>query len=125
MNMVDKSQTSKYKYGDISLWVLVAAIVLSGNYLMFYYREQIAVFRLLFTFFGLAFVLAIASRTSQGITVIDYAQSSWVEMSKVIWPKPNEAKQISIVVLCAIVLITLALWLVDSVLTVAVRSLLG
>ena len=123
--MINKSQTSKSTYGDISLWMLIAVIVFCGNYLMFYYREQIAVFRLLFTFFGLAFVLAIASRTTQGAFVINYAQSSWVEMSKVIWPKPSEAKQISIVVLCAIVLITLALWLVDSVLTVAVRSLLG
>ncbi|MEC8882553.1 MAG: preprotein translocase subunit SecE [Pseudomonadota bacterium] len=123
--MVDKSQTSKYRYTDISLWVLIVAIVFCGNYLMFYYREQIAVFRLLFTFFGLAFVLAIASRTTQGVFVINYAQSSWVEMGKVIWPKPSEAKQISIVVLCAIVLITLALWLVDSVLTVTVRGLLG
>ena len=123
--MVGKSQTSKFRYTDVSLWVLIAAMVLCGNYLMFYYREQIPVFRLLFTFFGLAFVLAIASRTTQGVFVINYAQSSWVEMSKVIWPKPSEAKQISIVVLCAIVLITLALWLVDSVLTVVVRSLLG
>ena len=123
--MINKSQASKLNWIDVSLWLMIAFIVVCGNYLMFYYREQIALFRLLFTFFGLAFVLAVASQTSQGVSVISYAKASWVEMTKVVWPKVDEAKQISIVVLCAIVLITLVLWFVDSILTLTVKNLLG
>ena len=125
VGMISKDETSKLKWKDIILWFLVTTVVFSGSYTMFYFREQIVAFRLLFTFLGLACALGIASLTSQGLFVIKFSQSAWGEMQKVVWPKPDEAKQISLLVLVSIVLITLAIWLVDSILTVMVRNLLG
>ena len=70
-------------------------------------------------------VAALAAQTASGKQVIRFASASWVEMAKVTWPKPAEARHISIVVVCAVALITLLMWVVDSLLTVIVRNLLG
>ena len=110
---------------DILLWTFIVGIVLGGSYAMYLFREQISVFRLLITFCGMMFVLSIASQTSAGSRVIRFSSAAWVEMAKVSWPKPTEARHISIVVVCAVALITLMMWLVDSLLTIIVRNLLG
>ena len=110
---------------DILLWTFIVGIVLGGSYAMYLYREQISVFRLLITFCGMMVVLSIASQTSVGSKVIRFSSAAWVEMAKVTWPKPTEARHISIVVVCAVALITLMMWLVDSLLTIIVRNLLG
>ena len=110
---------------DILLWTFIVGIVLGGSYAMYLFREQISVFRLLITFCGMMVVLSIASQTSAGSRVIRFSSAAWVEMAKVTWPKPTEARHISIVVVCAVALITLMMWLVDSLLTIIVRNLLG
>ena len=125
VSMINKNQTRGSKWLDIFLWVLIISMAVSGSYLLYYFREQISIFRLLFTFSGLAVLIGIASQTSQGVQTILYARTAWVEMTKVVWPKPSEAKHISIVVVCAIAFITTVLWIVDTILTVLVRSLLG
>jgi len=124
-SMIEKTQISKSRWLDLVLWVVIAGLTLLGSVLLYYYREQISVFRLLFTFIGTAGVVAIASQTTQGKEVRVYANSAWVEMLKVVWPKADEAKHISIVVVCAVCIITTIMWMVDSLLTVMVRGLLG
>ncbi|MAV28822.1 MAG: preprotein translocase subunit SecE [Legionellales bacterium] len=110
---------------DLLLWTFIVCIVLGGSYAMYLFREQISVFRLLITFCGMMVVLSIASQTSAGSRVVRFSSAAWVEMAKVTWPKPTEARHISIVVVCAVTLITLMMWLVDSLLTIIVRNLLG
>jgi preprotein translocase subunit SecE len=126
-NMVEKNMKSNAgtRASDVVLWLIIVSFIAIGSYAMFLFREQISVFRLLFTFSGLTIALALAGQTSQGIQVRHYAQSAWTEMAKVVWPKPDEAKKVSIAVVCSIVVITFCIWLIDSLLTVIVRSLLG
>lgn len=124
--MADKHHAKQENsWVDILLWTLIASIVLGGSYTMYLFREQISVFRLLITFCGMMVVLSIASQTTAGSRVIRFSSSAWVEMAKVTWPKPTEARHISIVVVCAVSMITLMMWLVDSLLTIIVRNLLG
>lgn len=123
--MIDKTQAKKSTWLDVTLWALIASLTLLGSILLYYYREQISVFRLLFTFFGTASMVALASQTTQGRQVRAYAESAWVEMLKVVWPKTDEAKHISFVVVCAVCIITTIMWVVDTLLTVMVRGLLG
>ena len=125
VSMTEKKQMQKSTWFDLSLWFLIASITILGSFFLYYFREQISVFRLLFSFLGLGVVLVIASQTTQGRFVRDYATAAWGEMHKVVWPKASEAKHISIVVVCAVCLITTAMWVVDSILTVMVRGLLG
>ena len=110
---------------DLLLWTFIVCIVLGGSYAMYLFREQISVFRLLITFCGMMVVLSIASQTSAGSRVIRFSSAAWVEMAKVTWPKPTEARHVSIVVVCAVAVITFLMWLVDSLLTIIVRNLLG
>lgn len=123
--MIEKSQTLKTTWLDVVLWFAIAGIVVVGSYLMYFYREQISVFRLLFTFCGFAAVVFLASKTTSGIATLQFSKSAWIEMSKVVWPKADEARHISTVVVCAVAFITMLLWLVDSILTVVVRYMLG
>ena len=124
--MSEKRQVNQdYSWTDVLLWFAIASIVLGGSYAMYIFREQISVFRLLITFCGMMVVLSLASQTTAGARVIRFSSAAWVEMAKVAWPKPTEARHISIVVVCAVALITLMMWLVDSLLTVIVRNLLG
>lgn len=128
MNMVMSQKQkvdSKSSWLDYLLWATIIFVVVGGSYSMYYFREQIGVFRLLLTFCGLMLSLLLASRTQIGNQVIHFANSAWVEMAKVAWPKPHEARHISIVVVCAVVIITLMMWLMDSLLTVLVQYLLG
>lgn len=126
-NMVEKNQGSQAsrRITDLILWLIIVSFVSAGSYAMFVYREQISVFRLLFTFIGLTFAVAVAGQTSQGTHVTRYALSAWTEMVKVVWPKPDEAKKISIVVVSSVIVITLCMWLIDSLLTIIVRGILG
>jgi preprotein translocase subunit SecE len=126
-NMVEKNQGNSLgkRISDFALWLTIVGFLAVGSYVMFLFREQISVFRLLFTFLGLTVVLALAGITSQGVQVRHYAQSAWTEMAKVVWPKPDEAKQISIAVVVSIIIITFCIWLIDSLLTAIVRGILG
>ena len=124
MSQKQKVET-KGSWLDYLLWVVIIFVVVGGSYSMYYFRDQIGVFRLLLTFCGLMLSLMLASQTQIGNQVIRFANSAWVEMAKVAWPKPHEARHISIVVVCAVVVITLMMWLIDSLLTIFVQYLLG
>ncbi len=124
MSQKQKVET-KGSWLDYLLWAVIIFVVVGGSYSMYYFRDQIGVFRLLLTFCGLMLSLMLASQTQIGNQVIRFANSAWVEMAKVAWPKPHEARHISIVVVCAVVVITLMMWLIDSLLTIFVQYLLG
>ena len=124
MSQKQKVET-KGSWLDYLLWAVIISVVVGGSYSMYYFRDQIGVFRLLLTFCGLMLSLMLASQTQIGNQVIRFANSAWVEMAKVAWPKPHEARHISIVVVCAVVVITLMMWLIDSLLTIFVQYLLG
>ena len=124
MSQKQKVET-KGSWLDYLLWAVIIFVVVGGSYSMYYFRDQIGVFRLLLTFCGLMLSLMLATQTQIGNQVIRFANSAWVEMAKVAWPKPHEARHISIVVVCAVVVITLMMWLIDSLLTIFVQYLLG
>ena len=124
MSQKQKVET-KGSWLDYLLWAVIIFVVVGGSYSMYYFRDQIGVFRLLLTFCGLMLSLMLASQTQIGNQVIRFANSAWVEMANVACPKPHEARHISIVVVCAVVVITLMMWLIDSLLTIFVQYLLG
>ena len=96
-----------------------------GSLALYRFHEQIGVFRLFLSFTGLALVSGVMSQTTQGARLLHFGREAWKEMEKVVWPKATEVQQVSIVVVLAIIVLTLMIWLVDSLLTMFVSALLG
>ena len=125
VNMIDKKQAKNTPLTDVVLWGFSILSMICGSLALYYFHEQVGIFRLFLSLVGLAGVSGIASQTTQGTQVLRFGYEAWKEMEKVVWPKSNEVQQVSAVVVIAIILITLMIWFVDSVLTMAVSALLG
>ena len=125
VNTAGKNQGKNKALTDLFLWGLSILSMVCGSLALYRFHEQIGVFRLFLSFTGLALVSGVMSQTTQGARLLQFAREAWKEMEKVVWPKATEVQQVSIVVVLAIIVLTLMIWLVDSLLTMFVSALLG
>jgi preprotein translocase subunit SecE len=106
-------------------WVLVAIIIVAGLAANYYYIELQWPLRLLAWLFLLAVSAGVASQTTQGKQLIDFARESRRELRKVVWPTRQETIQITLLIAGVVVLLALILWGVDGVLLRVVGWLTG
>ena len=120
-NKIEQSLTFKDKL-VFSVIFLCFVSFISFNY---YLNEVWVLYKiLLFCFIcGLSFFLA--TLCPKGCGLISFVKESRVELKKVIWPSKQEASNITLVVIFAVILLGLMLWLLDSVIIIASNFILG
>lgn len=109
-------------------WILAVVIVcaaIGGNY--FYNREYLSqtvierLVRVLVVIGGMLLGLVFALLTNKGRTLLQFAQKSYTELRKVVWPTRQEAVQTTFIVFIAVCVLSLFLYLCDVIFLEIVR----
>lgn len=106
--------------------MVVAVALLLGAAVGFnYYEEYHVVLRALAVIGVAGLAIFIALQTVTGRNAFGFVRDARTEVRKVVWPTRAEAMQTTLVVMAMVILVALILWLMDSVLLVAIRFLTG
>lgn len=73
----------------------------------------------------LIMLAAIAYQTAKGKAAWEFAQQSWIELQKVVWPTREETIRVTMAVVAIVVVVSLILWGIDSILLVIMGLLTG
>jgi preprotein translocase subunit SecE len=106
----------------IALAVLLVIAGLAGFY---FFSDSPAIVRVLSVLGGLAAAAAVIWTTLPGKQFYVYAQESYDETKKVVWPTRKETIQTTGVVFLFVLTMALFLWAVDSTLFWVVKHFLG
>lgn len=102
---------------DSLKWFIIACLIGGGVWANFHYTESVA-WALRFAAGIVVFMVAFAIflRTTKGAEFWDFAKESRVELRKVVWPTRQETVQSTITVAIMVFIMSILLWMVDSVL---------
>jgi preprotein translocase subunit SecE len=97
---------------------LAAAIllVIAGLVGYYYLAGQSGILRVGSVVLGILFGLTIAWLSEPGKQFVGFAQESWTEAKKVVWPSRKETIQTTMIVFAFVVVMAIFLWFVDYVL---------
>jgi preprotein translocase subunit SecE len=68
-------------------------------------------------------LLGLASLTTRGKQLYNFAKGAKIELLKVVWPKREETVKITMVIAGLVVMTSIVLWCIDSVLLCGMRWL--
>ncbi len=110
---------------NTAFWVLGLLLLGAGVIANYFYAHVALPIRLIGWIVLAAAVLAILSRTTQGLKSLAFIKESRVELRKVTWPNRQETVQTTAIVVVIVLVMGLFLWGADSVLLWAVGWLTG
>ncbi len=106
--------------------ILLSALIASGAIGLFIYLEgSPLVVRLVTLIVGFALASLVAWTSEPGKVFYTYTQESIAETRKVVWPTKKETLQTTGLVVLFVLVMAVFLWLVDGLLVMIVRFLLG
>ncbi|MGL4601189.1 MAG: preprotein translocase subunit SecE [Plesiomonas sp.] len=103
------------------IFVILAAAVV-GNAV---FNDVAVVLRALVIILMVAAALGIAAFTRQGKTFLEFARESRMEVRKVVWPTRQETLHTTLIVAAVTVVMSLALWGLDTILVNVVSFITG
>jgi len=104
---------------------LAVVLVVAGLAGFYFFSDTPAIVRVLSVLIGLAAASGVLWTTAPGKQFYVYAQDSYEETKKVVWPTRKETIQTTGVVFLFVVIMALFLWAVDSTLFWVVKHFLG
>lgn len=124
--MATKSETGSSSIADTIL-LLLSVMVLIGGIVGFYYFENqaITVVRSVGLLLAVGVAMFIARFTEKGMTLFRFFKEADIERRKVVWPTRAETVQTAIMVIIVTIIVSIMLFLIDSVLGWIVRMLLA
>ena len=124
--MSTKSETGKSSALDVLL-LAISLLVLAAGIAGFYYfdAQYITVVRMVGLLVAVAVSMLIAGRTEKGATLFRFFKEADIERRKVVWPSRAETMQTTLMVLVVTVIISIILFLIDTVLGKLIRLLIG
>lgn len=111
--------------GDIAKWTVVVLLTCAGLFANYYYQEIAWPLRLAGWIVLAIVVLFVALQTARGKQFQLFAKSAKVELWKVSWPTRQETVQFTIGVVVMVIIMSLALWLIDTALLWIVKWFTG
>ena len=97
-----------------SIKLILAALVLMGGVVAFYYLDQESVLiQIGAVLAGIALATAIALQSAQGKAARAFTRDSMTEMRRVVWPNSKETMQTTLTVSVIVALIAGFLWVTD------------
>ncbi len=106
--------------------LVLASLVAVATVGLFMYMEAAPlVMKLLAMLAGFSIAMGVAWTSEPGKRFFAYTQDSVAETRKVVWPTKKETLQTTGLVVLFVLVMAVFLWLVDSLLVVIVRFLLG
>ncbi len=99
------------------------ALVVGAIGAFYYFGDQSTLLRVIGLLVAMGIVTAIMLQTAKGRTAWAFVQDAQVELRKVVWPTRKETGQTTLIVMAMVIVIAIFLWMLDSLLIWAVRSL--
>ena len=103
----------------------VACLLVVAALLGFYYYDELS---MLFRVVGLILVIGVAATiawaTAKGRETVGFLKEAQIEVKKVVWPTRQETVQTTFFVLIVVVIFAILLWLLDLLLSSAVKTLI-
>ncbi len=116
--------TLKSKGVNTFLWVVaiaLLAVVAVGNV---YFSTHFSLLVRVLLMVGLGVTgLVVAALTNEGKKAIGFLKESRLELRKIIWPTRQESTQTTFIVIAITVVVSLALWAMDSIIVQLVTFL--
>ncbi len=122
--MSAKADSAEFKLDSLK-WFFVAALVAVGVAGNSFYSDQSLLYRVLALVVIAAIAGFVALQTAKGSAFFTLFKEAKVEIRKVVWPNRQETIQTTAIVVVVVLLMGLALWGVDSLLSWAVSGIIG
>ncbi len=106
----------------LSLALLLAVAGVVGFY---FFADQALALRVIMVMAGFILAFAVMSFTVPGQHFIGFSREAITETKKVVWPTRKETAQTTGIVILLVILMAVFMWLVDSMLGLAVKHLMG
>ncbi len=105
--------------------LMALLLVAAGVVGFYYYADQALLYRVLalLAVFGLA--AAVAFNSQPGMDTWNYGRSAIIEVRKAVWPTRKETTQTTLVVMAMVIVMGLILWVFDTFLLWAVKTITG
>ncbi len=116
---------SASKTQDTLKWLVAVSLLVSAVMAFYYYGEESLLLRVIGLLIVTGAAGAIAFTTDKGRAAWEFMRESRTELRKVVWPTRKETTQTTLVVIGVVILVAIFLWMVDGILSWAIRLLLG
>lgn len=113
------------KTQDTLKWLVAVSLLVAAVMAFYYYGEESLLLRVIGLLIVAGAAGAIAFTTDKGRAAWEFMRESRTELRKVVWPTRKETTQTTLVVIGVVILVAIFLWMVDGILSWAVRLLLG
>ena len=119
------SEVATHASLDWLKWLVVVALVSAGVVGNWYYQDQALLYRVLALVVLAALAALMARQTERGRAAWQLMKDARNEIRRVVWPKRPETVQTTGIVLVLVIVFGLILWLLDTVLSWIVSSVIG
>lgn len=106
-------------------WILALALIVGAVVGFQLYQQYSIVVRIIALLVMTGAALFVASTTPQGQQVLSFMIAAKAEAKRVVWPSRQETIQMTGIVVVMVLIVTLFVWLVDSLLIVAMTWFTG
>jgi len=107
------------------LYIIVAVLIVAAGIGGFYYLgEHPTAVRVAVVLASVGLAAVVAVRSEPGRAAWEFAKGARLEARKVVWPTRRETSQTTLIVIGVVVLVGLYIWVLDTVLAWAVRTLI-
>ncbi|MFN0038497.1 MAG: preprotein translocase subunit SecE [Burkholderiales bacterium] len=104
---------------------LALLLVVAGVAGFYYFADSALILKIGAVASGLLAAALVAWTSAPGRQFAVYAQESWVETKKVVWPSRKETVQTTGLVMVFVLIMAIFLWIVDALLVWCVQLLMG
>ena len=110
---------------DAVKWVAAVAVLTAALAAFYVFAEESLLLRIVGLLAAVGIAGAVAWTTAKGREVWSFLGDARTEVRKVVWPTRTETLQTTGIVVVVVSLLAVVMWGFDSVLSVAVRVVLG
>lgn len=108
-----KSEAKEYRF-DALKWLLVFALIAAGVIGNAHFSAEPLLYRVLALLALAAVASFIAFNTAKGAALWSLGQGAVVELRKVVWPTRQETNQTTLIVVAVVIVMSIILWLLDT-----------
>lgn len=108
-----KSETKEYRLDAIK-WLLVVALVAAGVVGNSFYSAEPILYRVLVLLALGLLACVVVYNTAKGASLWALMQGAMVELRKVVWPTRQETNQTTLIVVAVVIVMSVILWLLDT-----------
>jgi len=119
-----KSEEKEYRLDPLK-WLVVIALIVAGVVGNSYFSAESILYRVIGLLVIALVACFIAYQTAKGASLWGLVQGAMVELRKVVWPSRQETNQTTLIVVAVVIVMSIILWLLDTVLGFAASSIIG